>query len=368
MKKISPIILLILFSKITFSQCDGRYQSEIFSVVNKTTVNYSDVYTNNAHEMDIYTPNGDTETNRPVILYMHGGSFYGGDKTSIDCIDFCENMAKRGYVTASVNYRLANIISFLTSNESQYETVLETVSDIKSAIRYLRKNFANGDTYNIDPNTIFVAGYSAGGVIAIHLAYIDSIADLPTTPINVQAIVNNVGGIYGLEGDAGNYGYSSHVSGVISLAGGINVINWIDANDEPLISIQGTADLTVNYNCGPGMNNPAILNLCGSGEMHSRADAVGLLNNKLIFNGADHAWAALGNSNSKFIQALEFTTNSLYPLLPCNQITSLNTNTANKKILTKIVDVLGRQTIPTKNTSLFYIYSDGSIEHKIICE
>ena len=148
--------------------------------------------------MDIYTPNGDTETNRPVILYMHGGSFYAGDKGSSDCVDFCESMAKRGYVTASLNYRLAsNIIGFLTSNETQYETVLKAVSDAKAAVRYFRKDFANGDTYGIDPNTIFAGGYSAGGVIAIHQAYIDNIMDLPSLAIdndgssfNVQSIIN----------------------------------------------------------------------------------------------------------------------------------------------------------------------------------
>ena len=119
-------------------------------------------------------PDGDTEINRPVILYMHGGSFYGGDKTSTDCVDFCESMAKRGYVTASLNYRLAtNVVGFLTSNETQFETVLKTVSDAKAAIRYFRKDFAAGDSYGIDPNTIFAGGYSAGAVIAIHHAYID---------------------------------------------------------------------------------------------------------------------------------------------------------------------------------------------------
>ena len=114
---------------------------EIFTTVNKTTVNYSNIYNNNAHEMDIYTPDGDSETNRPIILYMHGGSFYAGSKSMTDCIDFCETMAKKGYVTASLNYRLANIFSFLSSNETQYETVLKAVSDVKAAIRFFRKDF-----------------------------------------------------------------------------------------------------------------------------------------------------------------------------------------------------------------------------------
>ena len=209
--------MTILTSSFIMAQCNGRYQTEIFTSVSTTTVNYSDVYSDGFHEMDIYTPDGDTETNRPLILYMHGGSFYGGTKSMTDCIDFCTSMAKRGYVTASLNYRLANMISFIASNETQYETVLKAVSDVKSAIRYFRKDFANGDTYGIDPNTIFVGGYSAGAVIAIHLAYIDATSDLPTSPINVQSIVNTLSPTYGLEGDAGNYGFSSSVNGVNSL-------------------------------------------------------------------------------------------------------------------------------------------------------
>jgi len=365
MKKITTLLVLTLFSALTFAQCNGRYETEIFSSVTKTTVNYSDVYTDNSHEMDIYTPDGDTEINRPVILYMHAGSFQFGSKSDPDCVDFCESMAKRGYVTASLNYRLSNSL-FIFSNELQYETVLKAVSDAKAAIRYFRKDFTNGDTYGIDPNTIFVGGYSAGGVIAVHLAYIDNVSDLPTSPINVQTIVNDVGGVHGLEGDAGNYGYSSGVSGVISFAGGINDVNWIDGNDEPLVSVQGDADVTVNYNCGPGQNITSILTLCGSGEMHPRADAVGVLNDKLIFTGEGHVWAAGGNSNSKFVQALDFTTNFLFPLLPCNNTTSISEGNTSNKQLIRITDMLGRNASATTNAPLFYIYDDGSVEKKMI--
>jgi para-nitrobenzyl esterase len=362
MKKIILLLFTLSISYSTFSQCNGRYEAEIFSSVTKTTVNYSDVYTDNAHEMDIYTPDGDTEINRPVILYMHGGSFYAGDKTMTDCVDFCESMAKRGYVTASLNYRLSTLSAFIFSQEEQYRTVLKAVADAKAAIRFFRKDFANGDTYGIDSNTIFIGGYSAGGVIAIHLAYIDNVSDLPTSPINVQNLVSVIGG--DLEGDAGNDGYSSEIQGVVSFAGGINDVNWIDGNDEPLVSIQGTADVTVNYNCGPGTNNPLVLDLCGSGEMHPRADNVGLLNDKLIFNGTDHLWAAYGNSNSKFTQALEFTKDFLYPLLPCNNATSIS-SVNSEKILIKITDLLGRETEKNINTPLFYIYSNGEVEKKI---
>ena len=373
MKKVTCLTILILISNLVFSQCNGRYQTEIFNSVSKTTVNYSDVYNDNSHKMDIYTPNGDIEINRPIILYMHGGSFYAGDKSTTDCVDFCESMAKKGYVTASLNYRLAtNIVGFLTSNEAQYETVLKAVSDAKAAVRYFRKDFANNNTYKIDPNTIFVAGYSAGAVIAIHQAYIDNISDLPSSIIdndgnafNVQSIINNVGGIYGLEGDAGNYGYSSDVSGVISFAGGINNVDWIDDNDEPLVSIQGTEDPTVSYNCAPALNSSLVLDLCGTGEMHPQADLVGVINDKLIFNGEGHSWAANGNSNSKFLQAVDFTTNFLFPLLPCNNINVITELQVKEKKLVKIIDLLGRESVQTKNKLLFFIYSDKSVKSKI---
>ena len=242
MKKLILLLFTLTISHSVFSQCNGRYQTEIFSSVTKTTVNYSDVYTNVQHEMDIYTPDGDTEINRPLILFMHGGSFTGGSKELIDCVDFCESFAKRGYVTASVNYRLAsNPINFMLDQELQYRTVFKSIADIKSAIRYFRKDYNNGNTYSIDDNTIFIGGSSAGGVIAVNLAYVDDISDLPTSPIDVQSIANSLGG---LEGDAGNDGYSSQVSGVISFAGGINDVNWIDNLDEPLVSIQGDLDET----------------------------------------------------------------------------------------------------------------------------
>ena len=367
MKRRLILFLLLIISGSTFSQCDGRYDNEIFSNIIKTTINYSDVYNGTYHEMDIYIPDGDTETNRPVILFMHGGSFYGGDKDLPDCQDFCESFAKRGYVTASVNYRLVgflDIVNFLTYNSEQYETVLKATSDIKSAIRFFRKTYSNGNQYGIDPNAIFVGGSSAGAIIALHLAYIDNISDLPTSPVDVQSIVNNLGG---LEGDAGNYGYSSEVNGVVSFAGGINNITWIDALDEPLVSIQGDADVTVNYNCGPGLNQATVLTLCGSGEMHPQAELAGIYNDHLLFPGAAHSWFASGHANPKFTEAVNFTSSFLYPILPCNNTTSIS-NTINNRKLVRITDYLGREIDRRSNSVLFYIYNNGDIERKMFLD
>ena len=318
MKKLFFIPLSLLVSYSVFSQCNGRYETEIFTNVNKTTVNYSDVFIDLEHEMDIYMPEGDTETNRPVIIYMHGGSFYLGDKSMTDCVDFCESFARRGYVCASINYRLSNMFSFLLSQDVQLETVLKAVSDAKAAVRFFRKDVAeNGNTYAIDPETIFAGGYSAGAVIAIHQGFISDITELPA---NIQNLTVSIGGT--IEGNSGNNGYSSEISGIISLAGGIHDFTWINSNESPIVSAQGTNDNTVNYYCAPALNNPAVVNLCGAGEIHPQADLVNLHNDKLIFGGEGHSWAASGNSNSQFTQSLDFFSDFLFPLLPCNNINS----------------------------------------------
>ena len=115
MKKVYFLAVALLATTFVMAQCNGRYQTEIFTSTDVATINYSDVYTGLEHRMDIYTATGDTGSNRPVIFYLHGGSFYSGDKSMTDCIDFCNAFAKRGYVAVSLNYRLANIISFLSS-------------------------------------------------------------------------------------------------------------------------------------------------------------------------------------------------------------------------------------------------------------
>ena len=362
------VFLIIVFSASTnyvFTQCNGRYNVDVFNNITvDEDVNYSDVYSDVYHKMDVYEPSGDTSANRPLILFMHGGSFSGGFKEQPDCIDFCTSFAKKGYVTASVNYRYAdNPINFMLDQELQYRTVLKSVADIKSSVRYFKKDFVeNGNSYGIDTNAIFVGGSSAGAIIAIHLAYIDNITDLPTSPVDVQSIANSLGGIVG---DAGNNGYSAQVNGVVSFAGGINNVNWIDSSDEPLVSIQGDADVTVSYNCGPGLNIPTVLTLCGSGEMHPQANAEGLINDVLVYPGTGHDWFVSGNANPKFIQALDFTTNFLYPLLPCNNTTSIETLSQQKELI-KIVNLLGQEVKESFNTPIFYIYKNGEVEKRIL--
>ena len=54
-------------------------------------------------DMDIYEPEGDTETQRPVIIFIHAGAFFSGHNELDDVVALSIAAAKRGYVAVSIN-------------------------------------------------------------------------------------------------------------------------------------------------------------------------------------------------------------------------------------------------------------------------
>ena len=132
------------------------------------------------------------------------------------------------------------------------------------------------------------------------------------------------------------------------------------------MSCQGDADQTVNYNCGPGLNLPTVFTLCGAAEIHPKTNTEGVINDYLVFSGEGHEWCSAGNSNPIFLQALNFTTDFLFPLLPCNTPTSTQEISTQNKQLICVTDIHGRNAIRLNNTTLFYKYSDGSVEKKFV--
>ena len=93
---------------------------------------------------------------------------------------------------------------------------------------------------------------------------------------------------------------------------------WVDSTDDPIVFIHGTDDNVVNFNCGPGLGQATVLNLCGMNAMKPALDNAGILNDTMVYINGGHGWAGSGHANPLFTQAVDFSTNFLYPLLPCN--------------------------------------------------
>lgn len=122
--------------------------------------------------LDIYEPGDDTERYRAAIVHVHGGGFVSGDKADERVADFCTLLARRGYVVASINYRLRPG----KVRRGMYDQVLDDARhDALGAVRWMRANAAG---WGVDPDLIAIEGHSAGGMTAGMVAF-DSEGRLP---------------------------------------------------------------------------------------------------------------------------------------------------------------------------------------------
>lgn len=291
MKKIYLLTLsgiISIFSIHAQTPCaTGRYSTNLFSNVTVTSdinfgSNTSAFGIPTQLDLDVYEPTGDTETARPLIIWAHGGSFIGGSKTDPDVVTLSNEFAKKGYVCASMEYRLG---MWPIDSSNAIMAVLRGVQDMKAAIRFFYKDKATNDTYKIDTTRIFIGGSSAGAITALHLAYLDK--DCEVDPYIPLATLNSLGG---MEGDSGNPGYSSDVQGVINLAGALASYGWIESGDVPFCSLHGDSDGTVPYNRDYAtVSGFDIMILDGSRMLKEQADAMGVQNNLYTHYNADHA-------------------------------------------------------------------------------
>src|SRR5688572_2249317 len=100
--------------------------------------------------LDAFYPKQKATGKRIAIIIIHGGGWRTGNRTLH--YPMAQRLADFGYTCFSPEYRL--------STEALYPAA---VHDIKSAIRWVRKNARR---FNIDPNSIIVAGHSSGGQLA----------------------------------------------------------------------------------------------------------------------------------------------------------------------------------------------------------
>src|SRR5262249_43545588 len=133
-------------------------------------------------QLDMYQPAGDTVTNRPAIVWVHGGSFCCGNRTSSEIVDEATTFAKQGYVNVSIDYRLDSPGCSGTMSNC-VPAIQEAAADAQTAVRFLRTNSA---TYGVDPNRIAIGGSSAGGITALNVGF--SSAEDPSA--RVRAVVS----------------------------------------------------------------------------------------------------------------------------------------------------------------------------------
>lgn len=282
------ILLCLIFSSTQFliGQCDTlRYNAPLFNqVFVHQDVKYGEAqvwsipYNDTELFMDIYEPIGDTLSKRPLMIWIHSGGFLNGNKQHDDMVALCDSFARRGYVTASISYRLGfNPLSSTSAERAVYRGTQDT----RAAIRYLKEFH---QIYNIDTNYTFLGGSSAGGFATLHTAYLDQ-----------NEAPNSIQGSFGvpdlgcLDCDGNNYQHNMDLTGIVNLWGAIGDSSWINSDETvPALLVHGTDDGVVPFGVGNPFGVFTTPVTHGSRSVGNQLDAFGIDNTKWYFPGEDH--------------------------------------------------------------------------------
>lgn len=359
------VLLLCIFQSPAFSQ---RYLTEVFSSVQKTT---DVIYGNNIGvltgtptaqdlKMDVYEPAGDILAQRPVIVFMHTGSYLPayinqtptGTRNDSATVAICTQFAKRGYVVANIDYRLgwnpagSNVD---IRRGTILNAIYRSIQDAKAAVRYMRKDAATTNTFKIDPNKVILGGQGTGGYIAVNYAalhdpgqialpkFISNTTDATYGFVAGQPYVNQAflgdydgyGGIPQLNNPNNSVGYANDVQFTFNLGGALGDSSWVTAGNAPVVAFHTVGDPFAPYYQGivyvPGNPPQTVVDVVGSGYIVPRSNALGN-NNCFINAGFTDAYTQAANAVNGGQDGLyPFYTNPIVQAGPWEWFDSLTT-------------------------------------------
>jgi acetyl esterase/lipase len=191
-------------------------------------------------QLDIYKPKGLTDK-KPLLVFIHGGGWKSGNRS--DYLVYLVAFAKKGYITATVSYRLLK--------DGPYPACAEDITD---AVKWF---CCNGETYGYDPDRIALIGGSAGGHLAMLAAYGWGKSEKITDSLKIKGSGHRIKAIVDIYGpyDLTTEYARTHplVTSFIAhsydeapeLYREASPKEYLDKNDPPTLIFQGTSDKLV---------------------------------------------------------------------------------------------------------------------------
>jgi hypothetical protein len=313
------LFFLTLIMKMTaqIPSCDGkRYRDFVFgtfdSVVNvqyglNTTMNHVP----QPLTLDVYYPHSDSATSRPLIIFIHGGAFIYGDKQEVRSL--CILFALKGFITASINYRLIDVP--IVDSVTVTDAIVKAMSDAKAAIRFFVEDANTQNLFRTDTNYIFISGISAGGIIATHVAYLDTTDNIPSYMMN---LINQNGGFRG--NSSSNTSYTTPIKGVINYSGALLREDFISEGEPALYSVHDQLDTIVPCFHGFSFTTHCIVSCDGSCAMQAEANFKGVTN--AIFLNPGYGHCAYFHDVQLTDTVIQRTADFLYELI-CNPVVAV---------------------------------------------
>ncbi len=257
MKLKTIFFIVLVVAVLGLSAQDGSFM--------RSTVVYEDTLA-----MDLFVPDEITDQLRPVLIYVHGGGFSGGQRDHENHIWFCEYFAKRGWITVTISYHLTMKGKSFSCDQpvaNKINTLLVSAQNINQATAYL---LTQGDRLQMNTDKIVIAGSSAGAEAVIHAAYWNK---------SQEEILPN------------DFQYG----GAISMAGALLDDNWITKDSAiPTALFHGTCDNLVPYGTAPhhycGAEQPGFMMLFGSESIADRLTSIGKGSYLVTDCGGGHEW------------------------------------------------------------------------------
>ena len=191
--------------------------------------------------LDLYEPVGAGLGGEllPAVVIIHGGGFFGGSRQQQELVDIANEMASRGYVAISIDYRVIPdepvpsarvepLLQAIFDGQGELPTanaegITAAIDDGLTALDWLR---ASAGSLGVDTGRIGLVGGSAGAITSVHLAY----------------VLDN----HGLEAEALRFVVDFWGGSVIPPDDLEAAASHLDAGEPPLIAIHGTNDQSVS--------------------------------------------------------------------------------------------------------------------------
>ncbi|MFN8257778.1 MAG: alpha/beta hydrolase [Bacteroidales bacterium] len=224
-------------------------------------------------KLDLFIPPISGNQKVPLVIFVHGGGFSGGDRTSGH--NFCKVLTQNGFAAASMSYTLymkGKSFSCDGILTEKVKAIQLAVSQLWQATGYLIKH---GEKFKIDTTKIFIAGSSAGAETVFHAAYWDrKLMSLYPDPLAEMF----------------------HYKGLVAGAGAIMDINLIrKENLIPMLMFHGNCDELVPYGTAPHhyckTNAPGWLMLFGSYSIYRHVVDFGGGCSLITFCGGGHEYS-----------------------------------------------------------------------------
>ena len=268
--------------------------------------------------LDVYFPDGNS-TDRPVLMFIHGGGFTGGIKHKPEIVEMAEYYASRGWVYVSIDYRTTEelgdiddmsqkeIIDYYqgiapkewiehtfegaesTKQIQQSVAMYAAQRDSKAALRWI---VANADTYSIDVNEIAVGGASAGSITTIALGISNESDFRDEISINEDPTLatTNLNETYDVKSMV--YFWGSNVK--VELYNTVYEVDRYDAEDPELFMAHGDG-------------NDPVTPYEGALALQDIYDSLGIYNELVTLEGHGHgAWNAVVDGKGIFELSFDF--------------------------------------------------------------